>query len=77
MPLIVISTKYLIKFDWNEKLFYRFLWPCKNDKTLIFKGAKNNMPDSNSLKASEMISSICDQAGKDDLVIALVSGGNF
>ena len=35
------------------------------------------MPDNNSLKASEVILSICDQAGKDELVIALVSGGNF
>jgi len=70
----VLSVPVSLQDDLN-KSGKQFLWPCKNDKTLIFKGAKNNMPDSNSLKASEMISSICDQAGKDDLVIALVSGG--
>ena len=41
----------------------------------IYEGAKNNLPDELSEIAAQEILELCQRAGKEDLVIALVSGG--
>lgn len=53
----------------------QFLWPAQDERTIISEGAHNNMPDASAFKATEVIKALCSQAEKDDLIIALISGG--
>ena len=49
--------------------------PCPQPGLFLNEGAKNNIPDSNSLKTSQMISETVSDLKSSDLVIVLVSGG--
>ena len=49
--------------------------PQFQDGLILVEGAKNNVPDSDSLRASKMISAVAENLEKDDLLIALISGG--
>lgn len=49
--------------------------PKLDSKVSLIEGAKDNIPDLNSLKAAKMISDSLDHLSAQDLVIVLVSGG--
>ena len=49
--------------------------PSPQPNLILNEGAKNNIPDSSSLKASEMISETVSGLTSNDLVIVLVTGG--
>ena len=56
-------------------IFFRNLLPMKDRKIRVYEGAKNNLPDEHALHATKEITKICQVAGENDLVIALISGG--
>ncbi|XP_071082345.1 glycerate kinase-like [Haliotis cracherodii] len=46
-----------------------------SSKITVYEGAKDNLPDEDSLKAAEEIHKLVSALGKDDILIVLVSGG--
>uniref|UniRef100_A0A0K0G4Z0 Glycerate kinase (inferred by orthology to a human protein) n=1 Tax=Strongyloides venezuelensis TaxID=75913 RepID=A0A0K0G4Z0_STRVS len=46
-----------------------------NLKTVFFKGGKNNLPDKDSLEATNQINNFINNIPKDDVVLILISGG--
>ncbi|XP_071784378.1 glycerate kinase-like [Asterias amurensis] len=49
--------------------------PSCDSKVVIMEGAKNNFPDEDSQRAADKITKLASNLGKDDLLIALISGG--
>ena len=51
--------------------------PSCDSKVVIMEGAKNNFPDEDSQRAADKITKLASNLGKDDLLIALISGENI
>ena len=51
------------------------IYPVENSKIRFFSGGENNLPDRYSLNATIKVNEMCKKLTKDDILIALISGG--
>lgn len=61
----------------NDELFKnnRQIIPKQGLKMKYFYGAANNLPDGDSVNATKQIYALCDRLTKNDVLLALISGG--
>ena len=59
----------------NVEEFLNEICPSENSRIRFFSGAENNLPDKYSLNATKKVYEMCKKLTKDDILLALISGG--
>lgn len=52
------------------------MWPAPSSRITLIEGARNNIPDENSLRAAQQISELAESLTEDHILLVLISGEN-
>ena len=63
------------KYFNDQKLGSNQIYPSKDSKIAYYYGARKNLPDIDSCRATQKVLDMCHELQEDDLLLTLISGG--